>query len=73
VIGLLALPDGAWTVTHPRGPMWLLIRRRRIVAAQLWDKATETLEMFPPPWRVPAAVPVDLAAYTIAEGVTLAG
>jgi hypothetical protein len=35
-IGLRGLPDGAHTVRHPDGDVFLLIRRGRIVGAQLW-------------------------------------
>jgi hypothetical protein len=36
MIGLHGLPDGAHTRPHPDGDVFLLVRRGRVVGAQLW-------------------------------------
>jgi hypothetical protein len=73
MIGLLNLPNGAWTVQHPRGPMWVLVRKGHIVRAELYDPVTNRIEVFPRDLSRQWAVNVRLAAGEIAEGVLLAG
>jgi hypothetical protein len=73
VIGLVTLPNGAWTVAHPRGPLWLLIRRGKIVRAELYDNETGHIVIWPNDVTIIGQVAVDLREAVIAEGVVLAG
>jgi hypothetical protein len=43
MIKIAGLPDGAHTLTHPRGPVWLLVRKGEITRAELWDRDHEAV------------------------------
>jgi hypothetical protein len=73
MIGLLKLPNGAWTVAHPRGPLWLLIRHSKIVRAELYDNETGHIVVWPNDVTITGQVAVNLREIVIAEGVVLAG
>lgn len=47
MIGLAGLPDGAHTVEHPRGPLWLLVRKGRIVRCEWYDREKEAIVAWP--------------------------
>jgi hypothetical protein len=47
LIGLANLPDGAHTLKHPRGLLWLLVRQGRLVRAELYVPVLDRIEVWP--------------------------
>jgi hypothetical protein len=70
MIGLTKLPGGAHTLTHPDGPLFLIVRRRRVVYAELHAASRQgVLKWTAGPG---ATLPPQLAGYlALAESVVV--
>lgn len=47
MIGLRGLPDGGHLLEHPDGPLWVLVRKGRIVRGEIYQVTANRLRGWP--------------------------
>lgn len=72
MIGLDRLKDGAYTLDHPEGPCWVLIRGGRIVRAEQFVAELNRIVVWPADVARQWALNVKLAAADLRKGVMFA-